>query len=35
VAPLAHALCTIGREVFDNGVPTEQVVTLALFHDAE
>jgi 5'-deoxynucleotidase len=35
VALLAHALCTIGRQVFGRGVPTERVVTLALFHDAE
>ena len=35
VALLAHALCSIGREVFGKEVPTERVVTLALFHDAE
>ena len=35
VAVLAHALCTIGRQVFGRAVPTERVVTLALFHDAE
>ena len=35
VALLAHALCTIGREVFGKDIPTERVVTLALFHDVE
>ena len=35
VALLAHALCSIGREVFGADVPTERIVTLALFHDAE
>ena len=35
MALLAHALCSIGREVFGKEVPTERVVTLALFHDAE
>ena len=35
VALLAHALCTIGRQVFSKDVPTDAVVTLALFHDAE
>lgn len=34
VAILAHALCTIAQTVFDKDVPTERVVTAALFHDA-
>jgi 5'-deoxynucleotidase len=35
VAILAHALCAIGSKVFGKQLPTERVVTLALFHDAE
>ncbi len=33
VAMLTHALCTIGNEVFDKQLPTERIVTTALFHD--
>ncbi|MFC0214126.1 5'-deoxynucleotidase [Paenibacillus chartarius] len=33
VAALAHQLCTIANEVFGRSVPTERVVSLALFHD--
>jgi 5'-deoxynucleotidase len=33
VAALAHQLCTIANEVFSRGVPTDRVVSLALFHD--
>src|SRR5690606_24762460 len=34
VAVLTHALCTIANEVFRKSVPTEQAVTMALFHDS-
>jgi 5'-deoxynucleotidase len=34
VALLTHAICTIGNEVFGKQLPTEQAVTLALFHDS-
>lgn len=34
VALLTHALCTIANEVYGRAVPTDKVVTLALFHDA-
>jgi 5'-deoxynucleotidase len=33
VALLTHALCTIANVVYNRNVPTEQIVTLALFHD--
>lgn len=33
VAALAHLLCTIANDVFGRQVPTERVVSLALFHD--
>ncbi|WP_127582834.1 5'-deoxynucleotidase [Paenibacillus koleovorans] len=33
VALLTHALCTIANEVFGKSVPTEHIVTRALFHD--
>jgi 5'-deoxynucleotidase len=33
VSVLTHALCTIGNEVFGKQIPTDQVVTAALFHD--
>jgi 5'-deoxynucleotidase len=34
VAAIAHLLCTIANEVYGKQVPTEQVVSIALFHDA-
>ncbi len=34
VALLTHALCSIGNEVFGKQLPTEEIVTAALFHDA-
>jgi 5'-deoxynucleotidase len=34
VAALTHQLCTIANEVFERGVPTEKIVSIALFHDA-
>jgi 5'-deoxynucleotidase len=34
VAILTHVLCTIANEVFDRKVPTDQIVSMALFHDA-
>jgi 5'-deoxynucleotidase len=34
VALLAHALCTIAKNVFHKEVPTEKVVCATLFHDA-
>jgi 5'-deoxynucleotidase len=34
VALLAHALCTIARDVYKKAVPVEQVVAAAMFHDA-
>ena len=33
VALLTHMLCTIGNELFDRQIPTDQVVSKALFHD--
>lgn len=33
VALLTHALCTIANVVYNRNVPTEQIVTRALFHD--
>lgn len=33
VAALTHALCTIACEVFGRDLPTDRIVTLALFHD--
>ncbi|MEY4480804.1 MAG: hypothetical protein RLZZ267_1482 [Bacillota bacterium] len=34
VSVLTHALCTIGNEVYGKSLPTEKIVTAALFHDA-
>ncbi len=34
VAILTHALCTIANEIYGKSVPTESVVSMALFHDA-
>lgn len=34
VALLTHMLCTIANEVFGKEIPTEQLVSAALFHDA-
>lgn len=34
VSVLTHALCTIGNEVYKKSLPTEKIVTAALFHDA-
>lgn len=34
VAILTHVLCTIGNEIFERQVPTDRVVSMALFHDA-
>ncbi|HZG83572.1 5'-deoxynucleotidase [Paenibacillus sp.] len=34
VSTLAHLLCTIANEVYGKSVPTDRVVSLALFHDA-
>lgn len=33
VALLTHVLCSIANEIFHRHIPTEKVVTLALFHD--
>lgn len=33
VAVLTHALCTIANEVFGRDLPTDQIVSQALFHD--
>ena len=33
VALLTHALCTIANEMFGRNLPTDQIVTRALFHD--
>lgn len=33
-AILTHILCTIGNELFNRKLPTEKLVTMALFHDA-
>jgi len=34
VALLTHILCTIGNEVYGRNIPTGQIVSMALFHDA-
>jgi len=34
VAAIAHLLCTIANEVYGKSVPTDRVVSMALFHDA-
>ncbi len=34
VAVLTHALCVIGRDVFEKDIDAERAVMLALFHDA-
>src|SRR5690606_3906777 len=34
VAMLTHVLCSIGNEIYGRRLPTEQLVTMALFHDA-
>ncbi|MGG1554195.1 5'-deoxynucleotidase [Paenibacillus ferrarius] len=34
VASIAHMLCTIANEVYGKQVPTDRVVSIALFHDA-
>jgi 5'-deoxynucleotidase len=34
VALLTHILCTIGNEVYGHNIPTDQIVSMALFHDA-
>lgn len=34
VAMLAHMLCTIANTIYDRGVPTDRIVSMALFHDA-
>lgn len=34
VAAISHLLCTIANEVYGKQVPTERVVSIALFHDA-
>ncbi|SDC09425.1 5'-deoxynucleotidase [Paenibacillus sp. UNCCL117] len=34
VAMLTHALCTIANTVFERSVPTDRIVSMALFHDA-
>ncbi|WP_281885785.1 5'-deoxynucleotidase [Paenibacillus sp. YYML68] len=34
VAMLTHALCTIANVVFERNVPTDRIVSMALFHDA-
>lgn len=34
VASIAHMLCTISNEVYGGNVPTDRVVSIALFHDA-
>jgi len=33
VAVLTHALCTIANEVFHRSLPTDRIVSMALFHD--
>lgn len=33
VAVLTHALCTIANEVFQRQIPTDEIVSMALFHD--
>lgn len=34
VALLTHVLCTIANEVYGRSVPTDRIVSMALFHDA-
>lgn len=34
VAILTHVLCTIANDVYDRKVPTDRIVSMALFHDA-
>jgi 5'-deoxynucleotidase len=34
VSTLAHLLCTIANEVYGKQVPTDRIVSIALFHDA-
>lgn len=34
VALLTHVLCTIGNEIFGRQLPTDRIVSMALFHDA-
>ncbi|MFC5451942.1 5'-deoxynucleotidase [Paenibacillus aestuarii] len=34
VSAIAHMLCTIANEVYGRNVPTDRVVSMALFHDA-
>lgn len=34
VAAITHMLCTIGNELYGRKLPTEQLVTQALFHDS-
>lgn len=34
VAILTHALCSIGNEIYGKNLPTDQLVSKALFHDA-
>lgn len=34
VALLTHVLCTIGNEIYNRNLPTEQLVTAAIFHDS-
>jgi 5'-deoxynucleotidase len=34
VASIAHMLCSIANEIFHKNVPTDKIVSMALFHDA-
>lgn len=34
VALLTHVLCTIANEEFNRNIPTDRIVSMALFHDA-
>src|SRR5690242_15613344 len=34
VAVWTHLLCTIANQIFKEDIPTDQIVSLALFHDA-
>ncbi|NEW07753.1 5'-deoxynucleotidase [Paenibacillus sp. SYP-B3998] len=34
VSAIAHMLCTIANEVYGRNIPTDRVVSIALFHDA-
>lgn len=34
VAAIAHLLCTIGNELYGKQLPTGEIVSIALFHDA-